>query len=76
MAKPGVPAAEVWAAAKAKNPELPDDLQVHKPYIDEITYESPFAKGARMRARARGNRLLVRLRRDAVRAVGIPGNSA
>ena len=29
-------------------PELPDDLCVHKPYIDAITYDSPFAAGARM----------------------------
>jgi isoleucyl-tRNA synthetase len=49
LAKPGVTGTEVWAAAKAKNPDLPDDLQVHKPYIDEVTYDSPFAKGARMR---------------------------
>ncbi len=49
MAKPGVTGGEVWKAAKKKNPDLPDDLQVHKPYIDEITYDSPFAKGARMR---------------------------
>jgi isoleucyl-tRNA synthetase len=47
LAKPGV-RAEVWEAAKA-NPDLPDDLRVHKPYIDAITYDSPFAAGARMR---------------------------
>lgn len=40
---------DVWDAAKAKNPELPDDLRVHKPYIDAVTYASPFAKGSRMR---------------------------
>src|SRR5690606_21787311 len=33
---------------KRKNPELVDDLRVHKPYIDAVTYDSPFAKGARM----------------------------
>ncbi len=49
MAKPGVAGGEVWEAAKKKNPELPDDLQVHKPYIDAVTYDSPYAKGARMR---------------------------
>jgi len=49
MAKPGVTGGQVWAAAKKANPKLPDDLQVHKPYIDEITYNSPFAKGAHMR---------------------------
>ncbi|CAK9037505.1 Isoleucine--tRNA ligase (Isoleucyl-tRNA synthetase) (IleRS) [Durusdinium trenchii] len=48
LAKPGVSGTEVWEAAKKANPELPDDLQVHKPYIDAVTYDSPFAKGARM----------------------------
>jgi isoleucyl-tRNA synthetase len=48
MAKPGAAGGQVWAAAKKKNPELPDDLRVHKPYIDAVTYDSPFAKGARM----------------------------
>jgi len=48
LAKPGMTGAEVWEAAKKANPELPDDLRVHKPYIDEITYDSPFAEGARM----------------------------
>lgn len=47
--KPGVKGTEVWDKAKAANPKLPDDLKVHKPYIDEITYDSPFAKGAHMR---------------------------
>ena len=37
------------ARAKAANPSLSDDLKVHKPYIDAITYDSPYAKGARMR---------------------------
>ncbi|QDT09938.1 isoleucine--tRNA ligase [Planctomycetes bacterium K23_9] len=49
LAKPGVTGTEVWAAAKAKNPELPDDLQVHKPYIDAVQYDSPFADGAKMK---------------------------
>ncbi|HEX6962910.1 MAG TPA: class I tRNA ligase family protein, partial [Lacipirellula sp.] len=49
LAKPGVTGAEVWTTAKATNPKLPDDLRVHKPYIDAITYDSPFAKGSRMR---------------------------
>ena len=47
--KPGLKGTEVWEAAKKAEPSLPDDLMVHKPYIDEITYDSPFAKGARMR---------------------------
>ena len=47
--KPGLKGTEVWEAAKKAEPSLPDDLMVHKPYIDEITYDSPFAKGAYMR---------------------------
>jgi len=49
LAKPGISGMEVWEAAKKKNPELPDDLCVHKPYIDAVTYESPFAENSRMR---------------------------
>ena len=49
LKKPGVKGTEVWDKAKAANPQLVDDLKVHKPYIDEITYDSPFAKGAHMR---------------------------
>ena len=44
MAKPGVSGMEVWLKAKAADPELPEDLKVHKPYIDEITYDSPFGE--------------------------------
>ena len=62
---------EVWDKAKQANPELPDDLKVHKPYIDAVTYDSPFAAGRADAPRARGDRLLVRLRRDAVRPVGL-----
>jgi isoleucyl-tRNA synthetase len=29
---------ESWQKAKAANPNLPDDLQVHKPYIDDVVY--------------------------------------
>lgn len=47
--KPGVQGTEVWAQAKSKNPELVEDLKVHKPYIDAITYASPFDASARMR---------------------------
>ena len=47
--KPGVRGTEYWEKAKAAQPELPDDLKVHKPYIDAIEYDSPFAEGARMR---------------------------
>ena len=49
LAKPGVTGQEVWTAAKKANPQLPDDLSVHKPYIDAVTYASPFAPGARMK---------------------------
>ena len=56
---------------KTKNPELPDDLQVHKPYIDEVDVRLAVREGCADAPRARGDRLLVRLRRDAVRAVGL-----
>ncbi|QEG35279.1 isoleucine--tRNA ligase [Bythopirellula goksoeyrii] len=49
LAKPQATGFEVWEEAKQKNPDLPDDLRIHKPYIDAVIYESPFAKGARMR---------------------------
>ena len=49
LAKPGATGAEVFEQAKVANAELSDDLRVHKPYIDAITYDSPFAAGARMR---------------------------
>src|SRR5262249_45273020 len=49
LKKPGVKGQEVWAAAKNAKPSLPDDLRVHKPYIDAVTYDSPFAAGARMK---------------------------
>ncbi len=38
-ARKGATGFEVWEAAKAANPELPDDLRVHKPYIDAITFD-------------------------------------
>jgi len=49
LAKPGVAGTDVFEKAKAANPTLSDDLKVHKPYIDAVTYTSPFAPGARMR---------------------------
>ncbi|TVP98768.1 MAG: isoleucine--tRNA ligase [Planctomycetaceae bacterium] len=48
LSKPGVTGTEAWLEAKRVNPELVDDLRVHKPYIDSVTYDSPFAAGARM----------------------------
>lgn len=49
LSKPGIAGTDVWESAKAANPELVDDLRVHKPYIDAVTYDSPFADGSRMR---------------------------
>ncbi len=49
LKKSGLKGTEVWDAAKKANPKLADDLKVHKPYIDEVTYDSPFEKGARMK---------------------------
>ncbi|TWU07595.1 isoleucine--tRNA ligase [Stieleria varia] len=49
LEKPGIDGTQVWLAAKQENPELVDDLRVHKPYIDAVTYDSPFADGSRMR---------------------------
>ena len=49
LARPGATGTEVWEKAKAENPDLPDDLRIHKPYIDAVSYDSPKAKGARMR---------------------------
>ncbi len=34
--------------AKAKQPELVEDLKVHKPYIDAVSYLSPFHPDGRM----------------------------
>ncbi len=48
LEKSGVVGTEVWESAKAANPDLPDDLKVHKPYIDHVRYDSPFAEGAKM----------------------------
>jgi len=49
LAKPGVRGTDAFDRAKAATPSLSDDLRVHKPYIDAVTYDSPFAAGARMR---------------------------
>lgn len=49
LAKPGLEGTEVWAAAKAAEPDLPDDLCIHKPYIDAVSYTSPKDPAARMR---------------------------
>lgn len=49
LAKPGVQGTEIWEQAKQAAPDLSEHLKVHKPYIDAVTYDSPFAAGARMR---------------------------
>lgn len=40
---------EVWEQAKAANPQLPDDLRVHKPYIDAITFDCEKCEGTMQR---------------------------
>ncbi|MEX0675796.1 MAG: isoleucine--tRNA ligase [Pirellulales bacterium] len=49
LARPGVEGTEVWEKAKAANPKLSEHLKVHKPYIDAITYRSPFDPAGTMR---------------------------
>lgn len=49
LEKPGIAGVEVWEQAKRDNPNLCDDLRVHKPYIDAITYDCPTAPQYRMR---------------------------
>jgi isoleucyl-tRNA synthetase len=49
LSKPGVSGTEVWGKAKREQPDLVDDLKLHRPWIDAITYDSPFAAAARMR---------------------------
>ncbi len=49
LAKPGCEGTDVWEKAKKANPDLVDDLKVHKPYIDAVTYQSPKSKTAKMR---------------------------
>lgn len=48
LAKPAVQGTEVWSKAKQAKPDLSEHLKVHKPYIDAITYASPFDAGGRM----------------------------
>lgn len=49
LSKSGITGTEVWAEAKAANPELPDDLQVHKPYIDAIEFDCDCGNGKMQR---------------------------
>ncbi len=48
LEKPGVQGTEVWDQAREANPDLVEDLKVHKPYIDAVTYQSPFDEQGRM----------------------------
>ncbi len=54
QAKPGAGDGGFWQQkvaehAAAGDAPMPEHLRVHKPYIDEWTYDSPFAAGAKMR---------------------------
>ncbi len=51
QSKPGATDGGYWESkvAEHKGEEFPEHLRVHKPYIDEWTYDSPFSPGARMR---------------------------
>ena len=50
------------------------DLDPHRPYVDDVTFACPEC-GGHGHAGPRGHRRLVRLRRDAVRAVGLPARN-
>ena len=56
-------------------PSLSDHLKVHKPYIDAVTYDSRPRRRADA-PRARSDRLLVRLGRDAVCPMGLSAPGA
>ena len=49
LAKPGVAGTEVWKDTLKESPDLDENLKVHRPYIDAVTYDSPKVSGARMR---------------------------
>ena len=48
LGKPGIGGTEVWEQAQQEHPQLPEDLKIHKPYIDAVYYDSPYAAGAKM----------------------------
>lgn len=48
LKKPDVQGVHVWTEAKKKDPTLSEDLKIHRPYIDAITYQSPKDPSARM----------------------------
>ena len=58
------------ARAGGRTP-LPDDLELHRPYVDDVVLALPRVR-RRDAPRARGHRRLVRLGRHAVRAVALP----
>ena len=47
--KPGFTGQQLFDDARKEDPELDENLRIHRPYIDAITYDSPFSAGARMR---------------------------
>jgi isoleucyl-tRNA synthetase len=47
--KPKVDGFQAWERAKQANPSLSEHLKVHKPYIDAVTYQSPFDPAGTMR---------------------------
>lgn len=49
QAQPGAAGFEVWQTAKAANPDLPEDLKVHKPYIDAVTFTCNHCSAGTMR---------------------------
>ena len=49
LEKPGLEGTEAWEKALAEDPDISEHLQVHKPYIDEISYQSPEDPAGRMR---------------------------
>jgi isoleucyl-tRNA synthetase len=49
LARRGIDGTEVWLEAKRKNPELAEDLKIHKPYIDAITFDCESCGKGRMR---------------------------
>jgi isoleucyl-tRNA synthetase len=48
LSKPEVRGTEAWDRAKQQFPDLAEDLKVHKPYIDQVSYQSPFHPQGRM----------------------------
>ena len=67
--KPNAKGLDAFDKAKEKDPTLNEHLRVHKPGIDEATFD---CKCGKQMQRQRSRRLLVRQRRDAVRSMGLP----